>query len=77
MNILFDVVEYEVSGSKLILKNIEIGAGDGTWAPTNLEFEITAEGNLQGSGIIYGNQASTSLFGLDFGSAEFKPQPAE
>lgn len=77
MNILFDVVEYEVTGSKLILKNIEIGDGNGSWAPTNLEFEITPEGNLQGSVMIYGNQASTCLFGLDFGSAEFKQQPAE
>lgn len=73
MNILNDVVEYEVTDSKFILKSIDVGDGNGTWSATDLEFEITSEGNLKGSGIVYGNQASTCFYGVDLGAAEFTP----
>lgn len=72
-DIFNEVVEYEISGSTFILKDIEIGSGNYDWAADNLEFEITPEGNLQGSRKIFGNTTNTNGYGVDLSEAPFVP----
>jgi len=74
MNIMGDVVEYQIVGSKLILKAVPVGDyNTGVNTDTDLEFQITPEGNLKGSGIVYGNAPSSYFYGVDLGSVEFTP----
>lgn len=73
--VLYDeVAEYEIVDSKLVLKNIEIGDGNGSWPVGNLEFTITDEGNLQGTGIIYGHNYSSFGYGVNLDEAAFVPE---
>lgn len=72
-----DVVEYELTDTKLILKNIDVGDSSFNITPGNLEFDITPEGNLQGHGVINGNTMSTVFNGVDLDSGTFTPEATE
>ena len=77
-NLYADVVEYELTDNKLILKSLPMGTADeGIVEGRNLEFDITPEGYLQGTTTIYGNGSNTMTYGVDLSTAPFMPVTAE
>lgn len=72
-NLYADVVEYELTDNKLILKSLQMGTVSDGIVAGNLEFDITPEGYLQGTTTIYGNGTNTLSYGVNLNNVPFMP----